>query len=426
MSRVEEDFTGFNYLDLVHQYTQMGFALEDILSECARMSLNAVADKCRTEAFRSACTQKNTPDFDSLNAMEAAHRKLVYSRALSSVHPSKFYQTVPVCETCFQLYSCLDALRETIVFLRADTNTNSDIKTVLPAGVTESVSHNKSDTNSSRENEYYKNLQKSLRSYSRDCSDSAHSAEQQLLSSRLATPKHKSAKFERQRPQSAVGNSSSSTRDPNSRPHQQTSTNFPFENDADYSSFRRPLSQGRQRPQTAGSMRKDHMIEGQLSDRRTSKLPYNSQRKQPDMHKPPGSKFVAQKRSLPAFQLGTVEDVSEHSSIVQNDSSYFAGEVDEDSELHKSSYLLLAKAVPRIHSQSGPTLGTHAISFAGGTLPRTHHNVADPERDIQKKNFENIKIAENVEKMSANNKLIVTDQNGTEHSYNNIHYVHSL
>lgn len=437
MSRVEEKFTGFNYLDLVHQYTQMGFALEDILSECARMSLTAVADKCRAEAFRSACTQRQTPDMNSLNGLEAAHRKLVYSEALSTVHPSKFYQTVPVCETCFQLYSCLDSLREVIVFLRTDSNTNSSPaavrrNSVLAAGVTESGSHVKSvfsNTNSSGDNDYYKNLQKSLSRYSGNGSDAANSAEQQSLSNRLAEPRRKSEKFKR--PQSATARNGAGSSVYSRSPVMSSPSSSDIEA---VPSTRTPFGNQKrqQRPQTAGSRRKDHFIEGQLSDRRTSKLPLHTKRKEINrtQRKPSTSKFVAQKRSLPSSsQLETVEDVSVQetdSDVIQNNGSYFAGDAEDELEMEKSSYLLLANSVPRVHSQSGPTLGTHAVSFQGQVPARGNHDMADPDKNIQLKNFTNIKRADNSDTSPSKGKVIVTDQHGTELAYSNVHFVHSL
>jgi hypothetical protein len=490
MSRVEERFTGFNYLDLVHQYTQMGFALEDILSECARMSLSAVADKCRAEAFRSACTQKHTPDLNSLNSLEAAHRKLVYSTALSQVHPSKFYQTVPACETCFQLYSCLDSMRETIVFLRQDgeDNPSADPREhhLLPGGeagpANGSHSHSHVTCSSGGENQYYKTLQRSLSRYSRDCSDSAHSAEQQVNSDRLAEPKRVTKKFDRpgsavrgagrDRDKRGIGSKGSGSPDGDrgggreraySPDHERSG-----EHRGDFSgvcledsvprthrpSFTAvPLSQrqgqGSQRPLTAGGgvRKRDLFIEGQLSDRRTSKLPYNARSNQKQMHQQSNSKYVNSKRAaMPKAasrpRLESFEDLDcsqgedpsgydsysdgrppEPSMSENNNSSYFAGEA-EDGQLDRSSYLIMASAVPRVHSQSGPTLGKYPVSFGGKIPQRTSNNIADPDKNTQIKNFDNIKVAQNVDRGPG--KIVVTDQHGAEHAYNNLQFVHSL
>lgn len=430
MARVEEQFTGFNYLDLVHQYTQMGFALEDILSECARMSLTAVADKCRAEAFKSACTQKHTPDFNSLNALEAAHRKLVYSTALSQVHPSKFYQTVPTCETCFQLYSCLDALRETIVFLRADSNTNYTTDPAahepLPAGVTESGgSYTKSVLsygNSSEENEYYKNLQKSLSKYSRNRSDSAYLAEQKRADDKLSEPRRKSEKYVPGSSNTITGASGSLSRAGTLEDNSHPSANRHIVE-----------TTTRQRPKTAGVHRaKDQFIEGQISDRRTSKLPYNSKSPQKYMHSSKSdSKYVKSKRDIQSNveRVKAAEDicVDESDGIIHNNSSYFVDEDDgQQPELEKSSsYLILANSVPRLHAQSGPTLGSNPVSFSGFAPPRTTQSKADPDRDVQRRNYDNIKSAQNT-RGTSDGRVVVTDQNGTEREYNNAHYVHSI
>lgn len=101
------------------------------MSECARLALLRVAEICRDEAYRMACSLvprsgsgggggqgRGAVNPTTANLMEEAHRNLIYNDALAKVHPSKFYQTVPVCETCFRLYSSMDTQREDIVFGR--------------------------------------------------------------------------------------------------------------------------------------------------------------------------------------------------------------------------------------------------------------------------------------------------------------------
>jgi hypothetical protein len=48
--------------------------------------------------------------------LSMSYRKLVYADALSKTHPSRFYQTVPMCETCQYVYSMADMFRDEIVF----------------------------------------------------------------------------------------------------------------------------------------------------------------------------------------------------------------------------------------------------------------------------------------------------------------------
>ena len=48
--------------------------------------------------------------------LSVAYRKLIYADALSKTHPSRFYQTVPMCECCQFIYSMADGYREEIVF----------------------------------------------------------------------------------------------------------------------------------------------------------------------------------------------------------------------------------------------------------------------------------------------------------------------
>ena len=48
--------------------------------------------------------------------LSLAYRKLVYADALSKTHPSRFYQTVPMCDCCQFVYSMADAFREEVVY----------------------------------------------------------------------------------------------------------------------------------------------------------------------------------------------------------------------------------------------------------------------------------------------------------------------
>ena len=55
--------------------------------------------------------------FDSQwKALSRSYRKQIYVDALSKTHPSRFYQTVPVCDTCQFIYSMADRHRDEYVF----------------------------------------------------------------------------------------------------------------------------------------------------------------------------------------------------------------------------------------------------------------------------------------------------------------------
>ena len=47
--------------------------------------------------------------------LSEAYRRLIYVEALAKTHPSRFYQTVPVCDTCQFMYSMADKNREHLV-----------------------------------------------------------------------------------------------------------------------------------------------------------------------------------------------------------------------------------------------------------------------------------------------------------------------
>jgi hypothetical protein len=88
--------------------------------------INKIAQKCQEDArrfheataeSRSRDNQKNNSDWDDLNAV---YRRTVYQEALSVVHPSRFYYSVPVCECCHRIYVFLDQMREDCILHNPD------------------------------------------------------------------------------------------------------------------------------------------------------------------------------------------------------------------------------------------------------------------------------------------------------------------
>jgi hypothetical protein len=102
-----------------------------------RKYINKIAQKCQEDARVVSVTPavKVTTDWDDLNAV---YRKIVYNDALSTVHPSRFYYIVPVCEVrkvsivefsllltllsqcCYHVYLVMDQLREDAILHNPD------------------------------------------------------------------------------------------------------------------------------------------------------------------------------------------------------------------------------------------------------------------------------------------------------------------
>ena len=59
--------------------------------------MNRVAQKCQEEARKFSVSMPQAP-YSVWDDINAVYRRVVYSDALSKVHPSRFYYTVPLCE----------------------------------------------------------------------------------------------------------------------------------------------------------------------------------------------------------------------------------------------------------------------------------------------------------------------------------------
>ncbi len=61
--------------------------------------MNKVAQKCQEEGRRFAfSSQGSSAPMTCWHDLNAVYRSIVYTAALGSVHPSRFYHTVPLCE----------------------------------------------------------------------------------------------------------------------------------------------------------------------------------------------------------------------------------------------------------------------------------------------------------------------------------------
>lgn len=72
-----------------------------------------VSQACEYQAKRFFTQQAS--DHSAWDTLHAVYRRMIYANALAMVHPSRFYFTVPMCSTCYKLYTYLDAQRDTVV-----------------------------------------------------------------------------------------------------------------------------------------------------------------------------------------------------------------------------------------------------------------------------------------------------------------------
>ena len=85
------------------------------LTELARRHLERVGKQC-LGAVRRIIHHTDDQSYDAAwSALNKEYRNQIYAEALSKVHPSRFYYTVPLCEQCWKLYGLLDFYRESIV-----------------------------------------------------------------------------------------------------------------------------------------------------------------------------------------------------------------------------------------------------------------------------------------------------------------------
>jgi len=85
------------------------------LTELARRHLERVGKQC-LGAVRRIVHHTDDQSYDAAwSALNKEYRNQIYAEALSKVHPSRFYYTVPLCDQCWKLYGLLDFYRESIV-----------------------------------------------------------------------------------------------------------------------------------------------------------------------------------------------------------------------------------------------------------------------------------------------------------------------
>jgi hypothetical protein len=83
-----------------------------ILAAFARNRAQRVASKCRDDVLNVEFATRIAQPWDDAKHL---YQKLVYNPALESVKASRFYQTAPLCATCFKVYSFLDHQRTAVI-----------------------------------------------------------------------------------------------------------------------------------------------------------------------------------------------------------------------------------------------------------------------------------------------------------------------
>ena len=83
-----------------------------ILAAFARNRAQRVASKCRDDVLRVEFATRIAQPWDDAKHL---YLKLVHNPALESVKASRFYQTAPLCATCFKVYSFLDHQRTAVI-----------------------------------------------------------------------------------------------------------------------------------------------------------------------------------------------------------------------------------------------------------------------------------------------------------------------
>lgn len=122
LSRAENNFLG-ERLEKIHNLQDLDYERDEVIALSAKRTIEKICQKCRNETFK-LFLKSNGPLRNLREIQDAAklYRNLVYVNALSQVHPTRFYYTVPVCEACSKMYSALDAFRDSIIYHLNEAN----------------------------------------------------------------------------------------------------------------------------------------------------------------------------------------------------------------------------------------------------------------------------------------------------------------
>lgn len=123
LARAEVKFTGQLLDEKVHSWvlrlklSQMDSS--QLYAYFVRRHLNLVAQRCQEEARKLSMNGARTP-LDMWEDLNVIYRRLVYADALGAVHASRFYYTVPVCESCYKVYAFMDEQRDALILFNPE------------------------------------------------------------------------------------------------------------------------------------------------------------------------------------------------------------------------------------------------------------------------------------------------------------------
>ena len=123
LAREEAHFVGSHIGDdldeLQLDQLQSSHDVDQVFAFFSRKQIARVSELVREElrhAVIMGLEKKTGASHDEASdAFNNVYRRCVYAGALASVHPSRFYYSVPLCNTCYKLYMFMDHQREKVV-----------------------------------------------------------------------------------------------------------------------------------------------------------------------------------------------------------------------------------------------------------------------------------------------------------------------
>ena len=105
---------------------------DQIRAYFVKARLTSIYDKCRHDSYKIIFTSLKQDSHKLWDALQATYRKMVYGEALVGMHPSRFYYTVPVCESCYKVYAMMDRRRaHMLTHIPEKYDTNQEEKKTL-------------------------------------------------------------------------------------------------------------------------------------------------------------------------------------------------------------------------------------------------------------------------------------------------------
>ena len=114
LPRAEAKFLGCELTDggpEVKQLLQEHADDDQVRAYFVKKRLNAVVQRCKQDSYKIIFTTLKQDKHALWDGLNFVYRKMVYAEALTGMHPSRFYYTVPVCGCCHRVYSLMDIAR---------------------------------------------------------------------------------------------------------------------------------------------------------------------------------------------------------------------------------------------------------------------------------------------------------------------------